>query len=213
MTMAMKKKGENTMTKYYSGVAASTVRCLALGLLLCCVADAQQSTQKKEPEPNAPANTSEAWRQALPDSEKPGTVEDAPAAAGAEESPEMIEKRLAALERKLMESAKLHDSAALKRIIADDFTNTNAQATGATVNKDAYIEQTVRDLTLNSYSFDKLTVRIYGTTAIVNASYKQQAVAAGKDASGEFVVTDVWVKQDKRWRVVARHTSQLVGAL
>jgi hypothetical protein len=200
------------MMKFCSGVAASSVRCLALGLLLFHVADAQQGSQKKEPEPNAPANTSEAWRQALPDSEKPAAVEEATPAAGAEESSEMIEKRLTALERKLMESAKLHDAAALKRIIADDFTHTNAQATGATVDKAAYIEQTVRDLTLNSYSFDKLTIRVYGTTAIVNASYKQQALSAGKDVSGEFVVTDVWVKQDNRWRVVARHVSQLSGA-
>ncbi|MDT5295726.1 MAG: hypothetical protein QOJ76_2606 [Acidobacteriota bacterium] len=203
------------MTKFYPTVAASSVKGLALILLLVHVAHARQGTQKKEPEPNAPANTSEAWRQALPDGEKAAAVEEAAPAAGAEESSEVIEKRLNALERKLMESVKLHDAAALKRIIDDDFTHTNAQTTGATAatDKAGYIEQAARDWTLTSYSFDKLTVRVYGNTAVVNASYKQQALVAGKDASGAFVATDVWVKRDDgRWRVVARHVGQLNAA-
>jgi hypothetical protein len=201
------------MLKVWTNNVASFVKALVLVVLLSGFAEARQDTQKKEPEPNAPASTADAWKQALPESEKSSTSEDKPAAdSSAEESPEEIEKRLGGLERKWQEAVKLHDTVALKRILAADFTHTNAQSAVSFADRDGYIEQSARGSALSPCTFDKLAVRVYGTTAVVNASCQQQAAGAERERSGELLITDVWVKQDKRWRVVARHVSQTSSA-
>lgn len=43
----------------------------------------------------------------------------------------------------------------------------------------------------------------------MRSRYEQQATVFGEDRSGAMLVTDVWVKRDGRWQVVARHTSML----
>jgi ketosteroid isomerase-like protein len=60
---------------------------------------------------------------------------------------------------------------------------------------------------VHSYEFTDVNVHVYGETAVQRSRYKQQATVFGKDRSGEMLVTDVWVKRDGRWQVVARHTS------
>lgn len=63
---------------------------------------------------------------------------------------------------------------------------------------------------VHSYEHTDVRVHVYGETAVMRSRYKQQATVFGKDRSGEMLVTDVWVKRDGRWQVVARHTS-LIG--
>ena len=49
--------------------------------------------------------------------------------------------------------------------------------------------------------------RMYGNTAIINLWFYQEAIANGKDWSGVFLLTDVWVRKKSEWQVVARHSS------
>lgn len=65
------------------------------------------------------------------------------------------------------------------------------------------------DYVIQSYEFSDVKLQIYGETAVVRSRYRQQATVFGKDRSGAMLVTDVWVKRDGRWQVVARHTSFL----
>ncbi len=61
-----------------------------------------------------------------------------------------------------------------------------------------------------SYEFTDVKIHVYGeTTAVMRSRYRQTATVFGKDRSGAMLVTDVWVKRDGRWQVVARHTSFL----
>ena len=62
---------------------------------------------------------------------------------------------------------------------------------------------------VHSYEHTDVRVHVYGETAVMRSRYKQQATVFGKDRSGEMLVTDVWVKRDDRWQVVARHSSML----
>ncbi|MBA3542367.1 MAG: nuclear transport factor 2 family protein [Deltaproteobacteria bacterium] len=62
---------------------------------------------------------------------------------------------------------------------------------------------------VHSYEFTDVRVNIYGETAVVRGRYTQSATAFGVDRSGAMLVTDVWVRRDGRWQVVARHTSPL----
>lgn len=179
---------------------------LAFAFTVCVNAYSQQPIPPKEA--GKPATTADAWKQALPESEVEATAADAVTAATGVETFEQIEKRLRALEGRWMEAIKKQDRAALERILADDFTFVGEQASAATsLDRSAYADSAVKDWKLTAYSFDSLTVRVYGDTAVVNGVYKQQAAVSGKQWSGDFLVTDVWIKQGKRWRVVTRHLS------
>jgi ketosteroid isomerase-like protein len=65
------------------------------------------------------------------------------------------------------------------------------------------------DYVVHSYEFTDVKVQVYGETAVMRSHYNQTATVFGKDRSGAMLVTDVWVKRDGRWQVVARHTSFL----
>jgi hypothetical protein len=67
----------------------------------------------------------------------------------------------------------------------------------------------MRELSLTSYDFEGLTVRLYGRTALVSGRLKQSASNAGEDWGGAYLFTDVWVNRDGAWQVVSRHTSLL----
>ncbi len=60
---------------------------------------------------------------------------------------------------------------------------------------------------VHSYAFHDIRIYVYGEAAVMRSRYEQRATVFGKDRSGEMLVTDVWVKRDGRWQVVARHTS------
>lgn len=63
---------------------------------------------------------------------------------------------------------------------------------------------------VHEYAFDDVVVHVYGgDAAVMRSRYRQRATVAGQDRSGTMLVTDVWVKRDGRWQVVARHTSWL----
>jgi ketosteroid isomerase-like protein len=65
------------------------------------------------------------------------------------------------------------------------------------------------DYIIHSYEFLDIKLQVYGETAVMRSRYKQSATVGGKDRSGELLLTDVWVKRDHRWQIVARHTSFL----
>lgn len=190
-----------------------TIPVVTFLLASCGATFAQQNTPKDKDAEKPPTTTTvDAWRQALPQNEIAVPPDAATTDVEAAESPEQLRQRLDALERRWMEATKSQDVAALKRIIADDFTLAGQPPAGIQLDQTGYFNSALKDWKLSTYSFDRLTVRLYGETAVVSALFKQQASVAGQDWSGDFLITDVWVKQGKRWRVVARHISRAPGA-
>ena len=57
------------------------------------------------------------------------------------------------------------------------------------------------------FQYRQQEVRDYGNTAIVQSLTSQKANFNGQDRSGDFLITDVWVKHTDGWKVVHRHTS------
>ena len=57
------------------------------------------------------------------------------------------------------------------------------------------------------FEYRQQEVREYGNTAIVQSFTSQKANFNGQDRSGDFLITDVWVKHTDSWKVVHRHTS------
>jgi Domain of unknown function (DUF4440) len=120
----------------------------------------------------------------------------------------LVEQELVKMENEWARAWQLPDPGALESIVADDFTLTSSSSKGEITNKRQYIDSTLKLVRGDGFSFEKLAVRIYGETAVINAQFQQTATFAGRDWSGEFLLTDVWVKREGRWQVVARHASR-----
>lgn len=119
-----------------------------------------------------------------------------------------VEQQFLDLENKWMTAWKNKDEKVCREIIADDFTLTSSLSTGGLITKEEWLAA-LSVFHCKSFQFDEIKVRIYGNTAIVNSWYHQEAVANGRDWNGNFLITDVWVKNGQHWQVVSRHASWL----
>ena len=62
---------------------------------------------------------------------------------------------------------------------------------------------------IQAYEFKDLVARRIGDGVVVVTSYyTQKAIADGRDRSGDFLLTDIWLRDGKRWRVAWRHSSE-----
>lgn len=107
-----------------------------------------------------------------------------------------------------MNAWKNKDEKIANEILPDDFTLTSSLSTGELITKEQWIGA-LSKFDCKSFHFDTIKVRLYGKTAIVNSWYHQEATANGKGWNGNFLMTDVWVKKNKRWQVVSKHGSWL----
>jgi ketosteroid isomerase-like protein len=168
------------------------------------------AAQEKGKETKPTAGTVDAWRQALPpEAEATGTTEAGAAGTRRPDSREAAEKALLALERRWMGALQQRDASALSQLVSADFTLVSPRLVVVAGDRDKYFQHAMRDLSLTSYDFEGLTVRLYGRTAVVSGRLRQSASAAGEDWGGRYLFTDVWVGRDGAWQVVSRHTSLL----
>jgi ketosteroid isomerase-like protein len=121
----------------------------------------------------------------------------------------LVEQELVKLENEWARAWQQPDEEALDALLGDDFTLVSERSKGEVVSKRQYIATMVKLARGDGYSFAKLSVRVFGEAAVVNAYIQQTATFAGNDWSGDFLVTDVWVKRANRWQAVARHVSHV----
>jgi ketosteroid isomerase-like protein len=62
---------------------------------------------------------------------------------------------------------------------------------------------------LDSIELGPMTVRVFGNTAVVTGSDTEKSMEKGKDTSGKYVWTDVFVKQNGKWKAVASQSTKL----
>jgi len=142
-------------------------------------------------------------------SAEPGK-EAAPASApalAAPSSPEAVEKEITELEHKWVAAIIAKDVAALDGILAADFNGTSP--TGVTFPKEDAIEDLKSgNYVVESMGLDELSVNVYGDTAVVFTSQQEKSKYNGKENSGHYHFTNVWVKRGGKWQVVASHGSR-----
>ena len=185
-----------------------TILAAALTLAAPSIPAAAQDKNKEAQKPSA--GTADAWRQALPpEAETTGRPEASAPVAQQRATREATEKALIALERKWMGALQFRDASALSQLVSDDFTLVSPRLVVAAGDREKYFQHAMRDLSLTSYEFEGLTVRLYGRAAVVGGRLKQSAAVAGEDWGGNYLFTDVWVSRDGAWQVVSRHTSML----
>ena len=117
-----------------------------------------------------------------------------------------VEQQLMRIEREWLEALKRRNGTALDRIQADEFIYMVGE--GRFGNKtDALAD--LAEFFLDSISSEMVTTRVYGDTAVVALRGTMKGIFRGKDISGDYLETAVWVKRDGRWQVVAAHLSRI----
>ena len=120
------------------------------------------------------------------------------------------EKEIRRLEEELTQTEMRVDVQALDRIYADDIMVT--APIGICVDKPAVmneIRMAADKAIIDKYDKEDLKVRAYGDTAV--SSYRMSAAATfeGTESKRQLCITNVWMKRDGDWKIVARHTASL----
>jgi ketosteroid isomerase-like protein len=127
------------------------------------------------------------------------------------ENVENVEEVVAQLEKDWVAAIVNKDVAALDGLLAADFNGTSP--TGATFPKsEAIAELKNGTYTVESMVMDEVSVNVYGSSAVAFTSQQEKSKVNGKDNSGHYHFTNVWVKRDGKWQVVASHGSRLANA-
>src|SRR5437763_10526050 len=119
-----------------------------------------------------------------------------------------VEQEIRRLEREWFDSYVRGDRAAFDRIVADDALMTYGN--GKVGNKSEAIAE-IKAPADASYSLtsDDVQVRLYADTAIVTGRVTEKGTFNGRSLNSQSRYTDVWVRRNGRWQVVAAQSTRL----
>jgi len=117
----------------------------------------------------------------------------------AESAPEITQLCLA-----MTDAIRDRDDLTLNRLMADDFMFTSERGRWG---KTQFIENT-RRWQLAGMDFQDVLVRDFGTVVVYQARVGLRARLDGREMSGEWYLTDIWVNRGAGWQVVARQWSR-----
>jgi ketosteroid isomerase-like protein len=112
------------------------------------------------------------------------------------------------MENAWAEADNKKDTAFLDGILADDWTYLGPS--GPTTKAQHLTELKSGGGGLEFETIADLKVRVFGETAVVTGSANQKSTDKGKDTSGHYVWTDVFVKRHGRWQAVNSQDSLIV---
>jgi hypothetical protein len=118
-----------------------------------------------------------------------------------------VEQTIAQLERAWVSAILDKDLAMLDELLAPEFNGTGPN--GVTYSKGVAIA----DLKSGAYavekmSLDEISVNVFGDTAIAFTSQEEKSSYGNLDFSGHNHFTNVWLKRNGKWQVVASHGSR-----
>ena len=115
------------------------------------------------------------------------------------------------LQRRWMQAWLERDMAACEAILAPEF-RLRSVATDMIVDRDEWLQQAGSGrIAGTAFEYEELHVEVIGDAAVTMSRTRQEATIDGGDWSATLHVTDVWVRRDGAWTVVARHASHPVG--
>jgi ketosteroid isomerase-like protein len=110
---------------------------------------------------------------------------------------------LTALNHDYIHSVQHSDVQRFDEILAEDFLCSNPD--GFLVDKNQFLAQTARPVTISGLSAHEVQVRIFGDVAIIHAR-TSYTTAAGEHRNGRY--TDVWARRDGKWLAVSAHVTR-----
>jgi ketosteroid isomerase-like protein len=120
------------------------------------------------------------------------------------------EREIWKLEEALTQTERRVDVQALDRIYADDIMVT--APIGICVDKPAVmteIRSAAEKAVVGRYDKDDLRVRAFGDTAVSSYRMSAEATFEGVEIKRQLCITNVWMKRNGDWQIVARHTASL----
>lgn len=111
-----------------------------------------------------------------------------------------------ALENTWLGAIQRKDLAALEQILGSDYAY--LASNHGRLTRQEWLDN-IAAYNISSFTILSIDVRVYGDMAIVFPHYRQEAVFNGVPRSGEFLITDVWVRRDGRWQVVSRSSVRM----
>ena len=121
-----------------------------------------------------------------------------------------VEKDVTRMEDELTQTEARLDVDALDSIYADDLMVT--APIGICVDKPAVmseIRQAAEKAIIGRYDKDDLKVRAFGDTAVSSYRMTAWATVEGAEIKRALCITNVWMKRNGSWQIVARHTASL----
>jgi ketosteroid isomerase-like protein len=114
------------------------------------------------------------------------------------------------IEQELLDALLKGDTSAGERYLADTFTFT---APDGTVQDKARFIADVKsgDLKFESSKYEDMKVQVHGDAAVVTYGSTDKGSYKGNDLSGQYRWTDVFVKRNGRWQIVAGHGTRIAG--
>ena len=117
-----------------------------------------------------------------------------------------VERELAKMQQDWIDAALKADVATVDRILADDFVATLPD--GRLMTKAQDIEELRSGAFVpESTTIDGMNVRVFGETAIVTFGQTEKSQYHGRTVSGRTLWTDVFLKRNGTWQIVAEHGS------
>lgn len=123
-----------------------------------------------------------------------------------------VERQIFNLEEELTQTEHRLDVQVLDRIYADDIMVT--APIGICVDKPAVMNEVrsaAEKAVVSRYDKDDLKVRAFGDTAVSSYRMTAEATFEGMEIKRQLCITNVWMKRNDQWQIVARHTAGLPG--
>jgi ketosteroid isomerase-like protein len=113
-----------------------------------------------------------------------------------------------AVEREWGDAMTNHDIVGLDRILGDDHS---------VISKDGSVHTKAQEManykseesSSELSDFEPMKVRVFGNTAVVTGGHREKSHNFGKDTSGHYRWTDVFVKRNGRWQAVASELTRV----
>lgn len=110
-----------------------------------------------------------------------------------------------ALESKWVDAYKQRQIAAIASLLADDYVIT--QEDGSVYGKVGFISFNAGSLHVDVAEASDLRIHMHDNVAVVTAAYHEKGVQGGKPYDYHDRLTDIWMKTNGKWQLIASHYS------
>ena len=117
-----------------------------------------------------------------------------------------VEQAITQLEDGSRDAALKGDASWGEKYTSDDFIRITAD--GRMLNRQQFLDD-LKSSKFQSIEFSDRKIRVYGDSAVVNATAKVKATNKDKDISGTYRGTRVWEKTKGEWKLVNFQTTRV----
>ena len=120
-----------------------------------------------------------------------------------------VEQELLKITREMIDTSLRGDKSAYERYTADTYIETDFY--GAVTTKARVLDNFLAPPSSMKPTLEiqDVQVHVYGDTAVMSSRGIYRAEANGQKITNSFRTTDVWLRRDGRWQLIASHGSQI----